>query len=159
METVSRIKTPKLLLATPYRAVVVLSALETQKKFEVSGASYDPNTIAMLLAQHPYHLESLLALAELYKQLGEYQQSVECLERCIFALECAWHPLFFPFDCTCRLPFSCDTNRPFFFALLKFSFLVPRHACPIFIMCPNYFSLLGVLGSWGLGFGPMQLFM
>lgn len=105
------------------------SYMETQKKFEVSGASYDPNTIAMLLAQHPYHLESLLALAEVYKQLGEYQQSVECLERCIFALECAWHPLFFPFDCTCRLPFSCDTNKPFFFALLKHMQHLGRRGC------------------------------
>lgn len=105
------------------------SYMETQRKFEMSGASYDPNTIAMLLDHHPYHLESLLALAEVYKQLGEYQQSVECLERSIFALECAWHPSFNPFNGSCRLPFSCDTNKPFFFALSKHMQHLGRRGC------------------------------
>ncbi|KAH7388030.1 hypothetical protein KP509_16G053800 [Ceratopteris richardii] len=103
--------------------------METQKKYEMSGAFHDPNSMAILLAQHPFHLDSLLALAELYKQLGEYQQSVEWLERAIFALECAWHPSFNPFTGLCRLPFEHDTNKNFFYALYKHMLHLGRRGC------------------------------
>lgn len=103
--------------------------METQKQFQMAAASYDPDIIAILLARHPYHLESLLSLADLYKHVGEYQQSVECLERCIFALECAWHSSFNPFNGSCRLPFDHETNKPFFLALSKHMLHLGRRGC------------------------------
>lgn len=33
-------------------------------------ASYDPATIANLLQQHPYHVDSLLAMHDLYRHMG-----------------------------------------------------------------------------------------
>lgn len=105
------------------------SYMETQKKYQMSAASYDPDIIARLLVLHPYHLESLLSLADLYKHVGEYQQSVECLERCIFALECAWHPSFNPFNGSCRLPFDHEMNKPFFLALSKHMLHLGRRGC------------------------------
>ncbi|MCO5611901.1 hypothetical protein L7F22_066160 [Adiantum nelumboides] len=105
------------------------SYMETHNKYQMSGAFHDPNSIAMLLAQQPFHLDSLLALAELCKQLGDYQQSVEWLERCIFALECAWHPSFNPFNGSCKLPFEQDTNKSFFYALSKHMLHLGRRGC------------------------------
>lgn len=36
-------------------------------------ASYDPNAVAAVLAQFPYHVDSLLAMNELYRSMGEAQ--------------------------------------------------------------------------------------
>ncbi|KAI5067333.1 hypothetical protein GOP47_0017861, partial [Adiantum capillus-veneris] len=105
------------------------SYMETQKKYQMLSAFHDPNSIAMLLAQQPFHLDSLLALAELCKQLGDYQLSVEWLERCLFGLECAWHPSFNPFNGSCKLPFEHDTNKNFFYSLSKHMLHLGRRGC------------------------------
>jgi hypothetical protein len=47
--------------------------------FEQAQASYDPNAVAAVLHQFPYHVDSLLAMNELYRSMGEAQVS------------CAWH--------------------------------------------------------------------
>lgn len=41
------------------------------------------------------------------------------LERCLYALEMAWHPWFNPATANCRLPFAQEQNRPLFTALFK----------------------------------------
>ena len=38
-----------------------------QMLFEQSQASFDPNTIMALLQQHPYHVDALLTMHELYR--------------------------------------------------------------------------------------------
>ena len=38
-----------------------------QALFEQCQASMDPNSIAQLLAHHPYHIDALLAMFELYR--------------------------------------------------------------------------------------------
>ena len=38
-----------------------------QALFEQCQASMDPNSIAQLLAHHPYHIDALLAMLELYR--------------------------------------------------------------------------------------------
>lgn len=79
--------------------------------------------------QHPYHIDSLLALAEVYKDLGEVQQSAELLERCIYALECAWHPTFNVTTGKCRLVYGWDPNKPLFYALFKHMQHLGRRGC------------------------------
>lgn len=41
--------------------------------FEQAQASYDPNAVAAVLHQFPYHVDSLLAMNELYRSMGEAQ--------------------------------------------------------------------------------------
>jgi len=41
----------------------------------VLQASYDPNAVGAVLAQFPYHVDSLLAMNELYRSMGEAQVS------------------------------------------------------------------------------------
>ena len=43
-----------------------------QALFEQCQASMDPNSIAQLLAHHPYHIDALLAMLELYRCVLEW---------------------------------------------------------------------------------------
>ncbi|KAL3147449.1 hypothetical protein ABBQ38_014508 [Trebouxia sp. C0009 RCD-2024] len=90
-----------------------------QMVFEQSQASFDPNSILALLEQHPYHVDSLLAMHELYRSMGEVASSDEMLERCIYALEMAWHPYFNPAAANTRMDYGLPLNRPLFVALFK----------------------------------------
>lgn len=100
-----------------------------QKQFEECVGSHDPNTIAMIVAHHPYHIDSLLTLAEVYKHMGETQKSSDLLERCLYALECAWHPWFNPASGKCRLDYSWNANKPLFKALFKHMQHLGRRGC------------------------------
>lgn len=48
------------------------------------------------------------------------------LERCLYALEMAWHPWFNPATANCRLPYEQEQNRPLFTALFKHMQACPR---------------------------------
>ncbi|XP_059075899.1 uncharacterized protein LOC131053465 isoform X2 [Cryptomeria japonica] len=105
------------------------SYLDAQKKFEAAKGINDLQGIAFVLVQHPYHVESLLALADAFKFAGEYQRSAEAIEKSLYALECAWHPLFNPIRGDCRLSYSCDSNKPLFLALLCHMQNLDRRGC------------------------------
>ncbi|KAK9829524.1 hypothetical protein WJX72_006318 [[Myrmecia] bisecta] len=90
-----------------------------QSSFEECQATFDPNNIAALLQHHPYHIDALLAMYELYRAMGEHAYSEEMLERCLYALEMAWHPWFNPAAANCRLNYSVEANRPLFVALFR----------------------------------------
>ena len=47
------------------------AAQAVQDLYEECQASFDPNTIAALLQQHPYHLDALLTMHDLYRSMGE----------------------------------------------------------------------------------------
>ncbi len=51
--------------------------------------------------------------------MGETAYAEEMLERCLYALEMAWHPWFSPQAANCRLDYSLPANRPMFSALFK----------------------------------------
>ncbi|CAL5228630.1 g11796 [Coccomyxa viridis] len=97
--------------STAYRGIQAL--------FEQCQASMDPNSIAQLLAHHPYHIDALLAMFELYRATGQHEQADELLQRCLYALEMALHPFFQWGEPNCRIPFEEESNRPLFAALFK----------------------------------------
>ncbi|KAJ7514065.1 hypothetical protein O6H91_23G025100 [Diphasiastrum complanatum] len=111
------------------RYVYSSSYMEIQKDYEACVESHDPNTIASLLMYHPYHIDSLLSLSEVCKHVGEYQQSALLLEQCLFSLENGWHSLFNPSAGNCRLQYSYDENKPFFFALFRRMQHLGRRGC------------------------------
>lgn len=100
-----------------------------QEAFEAAKAMHDINAIASILAHHPYHIEALLTFAELFKFSGEHQSSVDAIGKCLFALECAWHPLFISLDGNSQLKYSHDTNKPFFSALFSHMKNMDRRGC------------------------------
>lgn len=89
-----------------------------QRAFEAAKAIHDLNGIANILMHHPYHLDSLIAMSEYFSFSGEQQMSAEFIAKCLYALECAWHPMFSPLQGNCQLKYiSQETNRPMFIAL------------------------------------------
>lgn len=116
---------------------------ELQRRYEECTASHDPNTIVMMVNRHPYHIDSLLTLAEMYRHMGESQVSAELLEKALYALECAWHPSFNITSGRCRLDFAWDPNKPLFVALFKHMQHLDRRGChrTAFEVCKVLFSL------------------
>lgn len=100
-----------------------------QEAFEAAKAANDLNAIANILAHYPYHIESLLTFAEIFKYSGEHQSSADAIGKCLFALECAWHPLFNPLQGNCQLKYSHDTNKPLFSALFNHMKNMDRRGC------------------------------
>jgi tetratricopeptide (TPR) repeat protein len=122
-------QTPVLIQKYSCRYAFSSSYQEVQKKYEECSASHDPNTIVMLVNQHPYHIDSLLTLAEVYRRMGESQRSADLLERCLYALEYAWHPWFNITTGRCRLDYGWDPNKPLFVALFNHMQHLYRRGC------------------------------
>lgn len=100
-----------------------------QQAFEAAKAINDLNAIANVLARYPYHIDSLLTFAELFKFSGEHQSSADAISKCLFAMECAWHHLFNPLQGNCRLEYTHDTNKPLFTALFSHMKNMDRRGC------------------------------
>lgn len=102
---------------------------DAQNQFESLANTHDPNLLVALLRFHPYHVDTLLTVSELYQHMGEAQTAGELLEKALYALECAWHPLFKPVEGNCRLSFSHGPNKSFFAALFRFAQNASRRGC------------------------------
>lgn len=102
---------------------------QAQRAFEAAKAIHDLNGIASILLYHPYHLDSLITMAEYLKFVGEHQMSADAIAKSLYALECAWHPRFTPLQGNCRLQFSHDTNKPLFKALFTHMRNMDRRGC------------------------------
>ncbi|KAI3812234.1 hypothetical protein L1987_16941 [Smallanthus sonchifolius] len=100
-----------------------------QRQFEVAKSAQDLNTIASILLHYPYHIDSLITLAEYFKFSGELQMSADATAKSLYALECAWHPLFTPLQGNCQLKFGHDTNKPFFTTLFAHMKNMDRRGC------------------------------
>ncbi|KAI7740975.1 hypothetical protein M8C21_006886 [Ambrosia artemisiifolia] len=100
-----------------------------QRQFEAAKSSHDLNTIASILLHHPYHIDSLITLADYFKFSGELQMSADATAKALYALECAWHPLFTPLQGNCQLKYEHDTNKPFFTTLFAHMKNMDRRGC------------------------------
>ncbi|TVU08947.1 hypothetical protein EJB05_42375 [Eragrostis curvula] len=112
-----------------FRYVYDPSVSHVQELFEAAKGANDLNAIAAILVKYPYHPESLLTFAELFKYSGEHQSSADAVEKCLFAMECAWHPLFSPLQGNYQLKYSHDTNKPYFTALFSHMKNLDRRGC------------------------------
>ncbi|KAK9093672.1 hypothetical protein Scep_025141 [Stephania cephalantha] len=112
-----------------FRYVHSSSYRQAQQAFEAAKAIHDLNGIASILAYHPYHVESLLTIAEVLKFSGEHESSANAISKCLFALECAWHPMFDPFQGNCELKYSHDTNKTLFSILFTHMQNMDRRGC------------------------------
>ncbi|KAI7729167.1 hypothetical protein M8C21_019670 [Ambrosia artemisiifolia] len=100
-----------------------------QRQFEAAKATHDLNGIANILLHHPYHIDSLITLAEYYKHSGDLQMSADATAKALYALECAWHPLFTPLQVNCQLKYEHETNRQFFTTLFAHMKNMDRRGC------------------------------
>ncbi|XVF72896.1 hypothetical protein PTKIN_Ptkin12aG0157500 [Pterospermum kingtungense] len=112
-----------------FRYVHSSSYDQAQRAFEAAQAIHDLNGVASVLLYHPYHLDSLITMADYFKFVGEHQMSADAIAKCLYALECVWHPMFTPLQGNCQLKFSHDSNKPLFKALFAHMKNMDRRGC------------------------------
>ncbi|KAF7305287.1 hypothetical protein HMN09_00779900 [Mycena chlorophos] len=99
------------------------------KAFLAVVYSGDPNGFYHLLHQFPWHGDTLLQLAEVYRHREEYAQAVEYVDRALFAYERAFFGSFNFTSGLHRLDFDHIENRPFFLALHRQATDLQRRGC------------------------------
>ncbi|KAK2649896.1 hypothetical protein Ddye_017385 [Dipteronia dyeriana] len=112
-----------------FRYVHSPSYSQAQTAFETAQAIHDLNSVANILMLHPYHLDSLITMADYFKFVGEHQTAADAVAKCLYGLECAWHPMFTPLQGNCQLKFSHETNKPLFKTLFTHMINMDRRGC------------------------------
>ncbi|KAJ7165632.1 transcriptional repressor TCF25-domain-containing protein [Mycena crocata] len=91
--------------------------------------SGDPNGFNGLLQKFPWHGDTLLQLAEVFRHREEYAQAVEYVDRALFSYERAFFGSFNFTTGLNRLDFDHIENRPFFLAVHRQTTDLQRRGC------------------------------
>ncbi|XP_029464206.1 transcription factor 25 isoform X2 [Rhinatrema bivittatum] len=102
---------------------------QVQFKFLEAVESMDPNNIVLLLQMNPYHIDSLLQLSDVCRMQEDQEMARELIERALFSLECAFHPVFSLTSGSCSLDYRRPENRAFFLALFKHMIFLEKRGC------------------------------
>ncbi|KAL3998485.1 Transcriptional repressor TCF25 family protein [Acanthocheilonema viteae] len=101
---------------------------ELQQTFWIASESLNHNFISNILTQCPYHLDSLLVMAELLRQQEDYQFSRDLIERGLFCCESVFAPRFQLSNFDHRIDYVHFENRAFYLLLHRhLRNLVDRH--------------------------------
>lgn len=90
-----------------------------EKRFLEAVESLNPDNIVTIINEHPYHIDALLQVSELCKLSEDLSMAAELIERALYALECAFHPMFNVLQGNCRMDYRRQENRGFFITLFK----------------------------------------
>ena len=96
-----------------------------QQEFLRCQASYDPGQIMHLLQHFPYHVDSLLAMADLLRAQAHHEKAEDCLQQAVYALEMAWHHKINPATAPVIISYDEPLNRPLFKALFLHAQVTP----------------------------------
>ncbi|KAG2365272.1 transcriptional repressor TCF25-domain-containing protein [Suillus spraguei] len=99
------------------------------KTFMQAVLSGDPEALWRVLQKLPWHGDTLLQLAEVYRHQEEYSQAVEYVDRALFSYERAFLGSYSFTNGLNRLDFSRVENRPFFLALHRQVTDLQRRGC------------------------------
>lgn len=114
---------------------------QLQMKFlEAVESLKSPENIVAIVNAHPYHIDSLLQLAELCKLNEDLAMAAEFTERALYYLECAFHPLFNITTALCRMDYRKQQNRALFITLFKHLNFLSGRAC--YRTCLEFCKLL-----------------
>ncbi|KAJ2858357.1 hypothetical protein J3B02_000329 [Coemansia erecta] len=101
-----------------------------QIEFLSAVASHNPDAIAALVYQHPYHVDALLQLSEILKQTGgDFGEAGELVERALYSFECGFAPRFSATNGMGRLDFRRVESRGLFLALFRHMQFMARRGC------------------------------
>ncbi|VDO45691.1 unnamed protein product [Onchocerca flexuosa] len=101
---------------------------ELQQLFWIASESLNHDLISNILTECPYHLDSLLIMAELLRQQENYQLSRDLIERGLFCCESVFAPRFQLSNFDHRIDYSNFENRAFYLLLHRhLRNLVDRH--------------------------------
>lgn len=103
---------------------------QVQFRFLDAVESLDPNNIVLLLQMNPYHVDSLLQLSEVCRMQEDQEMARDLVERALYSLECAFHPVFSLTSGTCRLDYRRPENRAFYLSLFKHMIFLEKRGCP-----------------------------
>ncbi|XP_040427200.1 transcription factor 25 isoform X2 [Cygnus olor] len=103
---------------------------QVQFKFLDAVESMDPNNIVLLLQMNPYHVDSLLQLSDVCRMQEDQEMARDLIERVLYSLECAFHPVFSLTSGSCRLDYRRPENRAFYLALFKHLMFLEKRGCP-----------------------------
>lgn len=102
---------------------------QAQMKFIQAVESSDHENIISMVHQHPYHVDALIQLSELCKLSEDLATAAQLIERALYTLEYAFHPLFNLTTANCRLDYRKQQNRSFYIVLFKHLTFVSGRAC------------------------------
>ncbi|KAM4720669.1 LOW QUALITY PROTEIN: ribosome quality control complex subunit TCF25 [Rhinophrynus dorsalis] len=103
---------------------------QVQFKFLDAVESMDPNNLVLLIQTNPYHVDSLLQLSDVFRLQDDQEMARDLIDRALYSLECAFHPVFSLTSGACRLDYCRTENRGFFLALFKHMFFLEKRGCP-----------------------------
>ncbi|OQR82529.1 hypothetical protein ACHHYP_15897 [Achlya hypogyna] len=96
---------------------------------EYKKMTHDPNAIAHFLAKHPYHVDALLQMSEVFQHHGQMDHSADCIKKCVYFLELAWGEAYDVSNGTARMDISAGDNASYFRALFFLMKQVGRRGC------------------------------
>lgn len=99
------------------------------KTFMQAVSSADPEALRGVLQKLPWHGDTLLQLAEVYRHQEDYSQAVEYVDRALFSYERAFLGSYSFTNGLSRLDFNRVENRPFFLALHRQVTDLQRRGC------------------------------
>ncbi|KAF0748724.1 hypothetical protein AaE_007268, partial [Aphanomyces astaci] len=94
-----------------------------QEQFRVLQMTHDPQSIVHFLHKHPYHVDALLQMAEVFQHHGQMDHSTDCIKKCVYFMELAWGEQFHVTSGLCRMDIASGDNKSFYRAL----FFLMRH--------------------------------
>nr|XP_022911969.1 transcription factor 25-like [Onthophagus taurus] len=84
---------------------------QVQNRFLEAVESLNPDNIVAIINEHPYHVDTLIQLSDLCRIAEDLAIAAEFIERALYCLECAFHPLFNIAQGNCRLDYRRQVNR------------------------------------------------
>jgi len=63
---------------------------QVQEVYRQVQESFNPEHLMSLIRAHPYHIDALLTMSDLYRSTGDTAYADEMLEQCLYALERGW---------------------------------------------------------------------
>ncbi|XP_076034332.1 nuclear localized protein 1 [Oratosquilla oratoria] len=102
---------------------------QAQFRFLDAVETLNPENIMALLNLEPYHIDTLLQVAEIFRIGDDSATAGELIERALYVLEMASHPLFNIATGTCRLPYKHQENRCMHVALFRHILNVGQKGC------------------------------
>ncbi|CAH0547273.1 unnamed protein product [Brassicogethes aeneus] len=102
---------------------------QVQNKFLEAVESLNPDNIVAIINEHPYHVDALVQLSDLCKLSEDLAMAAELIERALYCLEYAFHPLFNVAQGNCRLDYRRQENRALFITVFKHLVFVGGRAC------------------------------
>lgn len=100
-----------------------------QHQFSDAVESGRPEYIIAILRAHPYHIDALLQMAEFQRANEDVQTAAETIEKALYGMECAFHPLFNLASGNCYLNYRYPENRSFYLCLFKHILNLGRRGC------------------------------